>query len=451
MHHASTPGSDLGPAAKEQDLVANIQELQRQLFQVKTEQHPLVEEDKGDILQGVSHHKLIVVSNRLPVSGTKDSAGEWKFTMSSGGLVTALQGVRDEFPFVWIGWFGQEIPENEQPVLRERLFREFNLLPVFLDDELAELHYNGFCNDILWPLFHYVPLPMYRPGGEKRFDKTMWEAYKRANDKFARVVRSAYEDGDFVWVHDFHLMMLPKILRNLIPTCKIGFFLHTPFPSSEIYRVLPVRHQLLRGLLAADLCGFHTYDYARHFLSSCQRIAGCDASPKGVFFKNRFLAVGVFPIGIDPEYLMGTLERPSTQARIKHLNSVFEGKKIVLGVDRVDYIKGMPHKLLAIEKFFTQYPEWLSKVVFIQIGIPSRVEVEEYKTLARKVHELVGRINGSFGTLEYTPIHYMVSQRIDVPRCTSAILFDSFYSTSPYPRRSSLHSIISRTSLLSAP
>lgn len=219
--------------------------------------------------QAPPEQHLIVVSNRLPITITKDAQGEYHFKMSSGGLVSALSGTKKSMSFTWIGWTGFYIPPKDRPIVDKRLMEEYSCQAVYLDDDVADRHYNGFSNSILWPLFHYHP-------GEITFDESAWAAYKEVNRLFARAVAKDVQDGDLIWVHDYHLMLLPEMLREEIGTTKknvkIGFFLHTPFPSSEIYRILPVREALLLGVLHSDLIGFHTYDYARHFLSSCSRI-----------------------------------------------------------------------------------------------------------------------------------------------------------------------------------
>jgi trehalose-6-phosphate synthase len=203
-------------------------------------------------------------------------------------------------------------------------------------------------------------------------------------------------------------MVLPKILREECANCKIGWFLHIPFPSSEIYRMMPVRKELLEGICSANLVGFHTYDYARHFLSSVVRVAALECSPKGVEFGSHFCHLGVFPIGIDPEFFTKLLmTKQSVLNRREELARKFKGKKIILGVDRVDYIKGMPHKLLAMERLLCRYPEWLGQVVLVQIGVPTRMMVEEYQMLSSQVNVMVGSINGQFGTLDYQPVHYI--------------------------------------------
>ncbi|KAF2457541.1 glycosyltransferase family 20-domain-containing protein [Lineolata rhizophorae] len=348
--------------------------------------------------------RLLLVSNRLPITIKRSDEGKYDFSMSSGGLVSGLSGLSKSVTFQWYGWPGLEVPENEISTLKSRLKEEYNAVPVMLDDELADRHYNGFSNSILWPLFHYHP-------GEITFDEAAWDAYREANQEFANAIAKDVQDNDLVWVHDYHLMLLPAMLREAIgntrKNVKLGFFLHTPFPSSEIYRILPVRNEILLGVLHCDLVGFHTYDYARHFLSSCSRILGLSTTPNGVEFQEKIIAVGAFPIGIDPEKFEEGLKKPKVQDRIAALERKFEGVKLIVGVDRLDYIKGVPQKLHALEVFLTDHPEWIGKVVLVQVAVPSRQDVEEYQNLRAVVNELVGRINGRFGDIEFMPIHFM--------------------------------------------
>ncbi|KAH0558872.1 hypothetical protein GP486_004497 [Trichoglossum hirsutum] len=352
-----------------------------------------------------SGSNLLLVSNRLPITIKRSDDGNYEFSMSSGGLVSGLSGLTKSTTFYWYGWPGLEVPEADVPLVKQKLKNEYNAVPVFIDDELADRHYNGFSNSILWPLFHYHP-------GEISFDESAWLAYREANRLFTKAIASEITDGDLVWVHDYHLMLLPAMLReeigNTKKNVKIGFFLHTPFPSSEIYRILPVRNEILLGVLHCDLLGFHTYDYVRHFLSSCSRIF--------VEFQGRIVSVGAFPIGIDPEKFTEGLMKPKVQARIATLERKFQGVKLIVGVDRLDYIKGVPQKLHALEVFLTDHPEWIGKVVLVQVAVPSRQDVEEYQNLRAVVNELVGRINGKFGpkpnsgsagTIEFMPIHFM--------------------------------------------
>jgi len=347
---------------------------------------------------------VLVVSNRLPITIKRSSNGTYDFKVSSGGLVSALSGLKKSTSFLWFGWPGLEVPDAEEEFVVSKLRDEYSAVPVFFSDELADRHYNGFSNSILWPLFHYHP-------GEMFFEESSWTAYVEANRLFATAIAAMVNDGDLIWVHDYHLMLLPAMLREEIggkkKNVKIGFFLHTPFPSSEIYRILPVRSEVLLGVLHSDLIGFHTFDYARHFLSSCSRILGLSTRPNAVDFQGKMVSVGTFPVGIDPDLFTECLARPSVQERIATLEKKFHGVKLIVGVDRLDYIKGVPQKLHAFEVFLTEHPEWIGKVVLVQVAVPSRQDVEEYQNLRAVVNELVGRINGMFGTIEFMPIHFM--------------------------------------------
>ncbi|KAG7698332.1 hypothetical protein KL930_001993 [Ogataea haglerorum] len=353
---------------------------------------------------------VIVVSNRIPVTIKKTEDDEngnhrYDYTMSSGGLVTALQGLKN--PFRWFGWPGMSVGnESGRETVEQDLKEKFNCYPIWLSDEIADLHYNGFSNSILWPLFHYHP-------GEMNFDEIAWAAYLEANKLFCQTILKEIKDGDVIWVHDYHLMLLPSLLRDQLnkkglSNVKIGFFLHTPFPSSEIYRILPVRKEILEGVLSCDLIGFHTYDYVRHFLSSVERILKLRTSPQGVVYNDRQVTVSAYPIGIDVDKFLNGLKTDEVKSRIKQLETRF-GKdcKLIVGVDRLDYIKGVPQKLHAFEIFLERHPEWIGKVVLIQVAVPSRGDVEEYQSLRAAVNELVGRINGRFGTVEFVPIHFL--------------------------------------------
>lgn len=382
--------------------------------------------------------RLVVVSNRLPMTIKLDPTlpGGFEFSLSSGGLVSALLGTKKTMDFTWIGWPGLNLPPSSIPYVEQKLCEEYSCNPVWLPEEIAERHYNGFSNSILWPLFHYHP-------GEMSFDEENWIAYREANLRFAQVVKKVLRPGDMVWVQDYHLMLLPLMLTALvdnlsietllpnehsIPTeprallsnklsnttpeltrssIKIGFFLHTPFPSSEIYRILPVRQEILRGILYCDLIGFQTYDYVRHFLSACSRILGLPTFPNGVEFDGSRVHVRTYPIGIEPAKFEEGLMRDNVRQRIAELERRFEGVKVIVGIDRLDYIKGMPQKLQALETFLEEYPEWIGKIVLVQIAVPSRQDVEEYQNLRAIVNEAVGRINGRFGTVESMPIHLL--------------------------------------------
>jgi trehalose 6-phosphate synthase/phosphatase len=344
------------------------------------------------------NQRLIVISNRLPISVEKNEDGGWNFKLSSGGLVAALSGLK--MSFVWIGWPGTWIPEEEQEEFKKQLYEQQKCIPVFLDDKLADEHYNGFSNGILWPLFHYIQK-------DTHFDFKLWKSYCTANKEFANVVEEVYQEGDLVWVHDYHLMMFPRYFREKVPSAQISFFLHIPFPSSEIYKVLPVRAELLVALLHCSMLGFHTYDYSRHFLQACSYILGVETGPRDVVYKGNSIPVGIFPVGIDVDKWLSYLPAQDVIERVKELELNFKGCTVFIGVDRLDYIKGVPHKLRAFEMFLKQHPEVQNRVVLIQIAVPSRQDVVEYQKLKKEVEEIVGSVNGRYGGLHHNPIHYL--------------------------------------------
>ncbi|XP_054800270.1 alpha,alpha-trehalose-phosphate synthase [UDP-forming] 1-like [Prosopis cineraria] len=350
--------------------------------------------------------RLLVVANRLPVSATRRGVDSWQLEISVGGLVSAILGVK-EFDTTWIGWAGVNVPDEVGQNTLTKALAEKRCIPVFLDEEIVHQYYNGYCNNILWPLFHYLRLPQEDRLATTRTLQSQFDAYKIANQLFADVVNKYYQEGDVVWCHDYHLMFLPKCLKEYNEKMKVGWFLHTPFPSSEIHRTLPSRSELLRSVLSADLVGFHTYDYARHFVSACTRILGLEGTPEGVEDHGKLIRVAAFPIGINPERFIRALELPQVQDHIIELKERFAGRKVMLGVDRLDMIKGIPQKILAFEKFLEENPDWRDKVVLIQIAVPTRTDVPEYQKLTSQVHEIVGRINGRFGTLTAVPIHHL--------------------------------------------
>ncbi|KAL2622411.1 hypothetical protein R1flu_002616 [Riccia fluitans] len=350
--------------------------------------------------------RLLVVANRLPVSATR-RGDDWHLELSAGGLVSALLGVKQNFETRWIGWAGVNVPDESGQKTLAAALAENGCFPVFLDDVTVDQYYNGYCNNVLWPLFHYIGLPQEDRLAATRSLQSQFKAYKLANEMFANAVYSQYQDGDIVWCHDYHLMFLPKFLKEKNSRMKVGWFLHTPFPSSEIYRTLPLRSELLKAVLTADLIGFHTYDYARHFVSACTRILGVEGTPEGVEDQGKLTRVAAFPIGIDPQRFIEALETDVVKSHIQELRARFAGRKVMLGVDRLDMIKGIPQKLLAFEKFLEENIDWRDKVIFVQIAVPTRTDVYEYQRLTSQVHEIVGRINGKFGTLTTVPIHHL--------------------------------------------
>jgi trehalose 6-phosphate synthase/phosphatase len=346
-------------------------------------------------------HDLIVVSNRLPMSLVLTTSG-YSYKPSAGGLATALSGLRRE-SFLWVGWPGAAVPDSRKEEVRRELLSPHRCFPVFLTPEQIEHFYNRFCNGVLWPLFHY--LPEYTD-----FELEGWAYYQEVNQLFAQVVGELAPPKATIWIHDYHLMLLPRLLRERLPDARIGFFLHIPFPSSEVYRLLPVRRHILEGLLGADVVGFHTYDYARHFRSACLRVLGYEATPDVIDVEGRPVRLAVAPIGIDAAHFEKLARSQRVQARLRQLRSQFTNCKVVLGVDRLDYSKGLTHKLRAFERFLQRYPQWRGRCVLFQVAVPSRTGVERYRQLRREVEELVGHINGLYSSVEHTAVHFLFQE-----------------------------------------
>ena len=263
--------------------------------------------------------------------------------------------------------------------------------------------------EVLWPLFHYIPLSMLDSDTEMIHQR--WAAYERLNAAIAEEANAVTTATDLVLIHDYHLMLLPAMMRIAQPKVKIGWFLHTPFPSAEIYVTLPLRKELLRGVLAADLIAFHIYDYVRHFMNSCSRVLGTDVTVESNYIldssKRTAVTVDAFPTGIDYASFEAMVNSAELKDRVIELQRRFDGKSVVLGIDRMDYVKGIPHKLIALEKFLYAYPNWAHRILLVQIAIPPKKDTARYQKLQNKVHKLVGRINGRFGTLDHAPIHYL--------------------------------------------
>jgi trehalose-6-phosphate synthase len=281
--------------------------------------------------------RWFIVSNRLPFGFSPQG----QLTPSSGGLVTAIQGVKSEAEKVWCG----VAPDGMSPELWDKsvsqLKSQFGYLPVFIDEHDYNLFYNGFCNDVLWPLHHYEPSYV-------NFTQEAWDAYIRVNEKFADTLAATLKDDDLVWIHDFQLYLLPKFLKERNPRVKVGFFLHTPFPSSEIFRQIPVRKQILESVIQADLVSFQDYSYLRHFCSSVLRILGIDSDFKSIQSKRHRCGLGVYPVSLDTE---DWLTQASRDCVVERAKSIPRSEFLLLGVDRLDYIKGVDLKLQAFAAF----------------------------------------------------------------------------------------------------
>jgi trehalose 6-phosphate synthase/phosphatase len=332
----------------------------------------------------------------LPVRFTLSDDG-FDVQSSAGGLAAALGAVRGDA--AWIGWPGTVVPEALQPEVTERL-REDNLVPVFLSADEEEDFYGRVCNDTLWPLFHYF-------GDRLRLTPEAWQRYVRVNERFADAVLESCGPDSRVWVHDFHLMLLPAMLRRRAPSLSIGFFLHTPFPSSEVYRLLPAREEVLRGILGADYVSFQLGDYARHFRSSCLRVIGLDSEPDAIEVGGRRVGIGVDPIGIDTVGFRGVIDDPETARLYSRLDEQYGGRKLILGVERLDYTKGIPQKLAAFERLLEQDPDRARTTTMLQVLVPSRLESPEYRQQRDEIELLIARINGRFAQPGITPVEYL--------------------------------------------
>ncbi|HWE93493.1 MAG TPA: bifunctional alpha,alpha-trehalose-phosphate synthase (UDP-forming)/trehalose-phosphatase [Tepidisphaeraceae bacterium] len=336
---------------------------------------------------------ILNVSNRLPVT-----VGE-KITKSSGGLVAALEGVAaDHYALHWIGWPGAEIPPARREHIERELVHDYGCTPVFLSREETRGFYEGFSNSSIWPLLHSMPSYV-------RYESQWWDVYRDVNRKFADVVLSMAKPDDLVWVHDYQLMLLPRMLTEAMPSLRVGFFLHTPFPSYDIFRRHPCRSELVSGMLGADIVGFHTYSYMQHFHSVALRLLGYESEITRINHEGRSTLTGVYPIGINAQRFADELKTPEFARRRQEFAANDQGKQIVLSVERMDYTKGILHRLDAIELFLDSAAD-RDRVKFIFISVPSREGVEDYKALREEVEARVGHINGRFSTLAGSPIRF---------------------------------------------
>ncbi len=353
--------------------------------------------------------KTIIISNRLPVQ-LQISNGRINAVPSVGGLATGMKSVHSGGDSLWIGWSGltdEEIPDELGDDI-DRALAEHGSSKVKLTAEEVDGFYYGFSNRTIWPLFHYFL-------EYSEFELASWNTYKAVNQKFADAILEKASEDDIIWVHDYQLMLVPQMVREQWPNISIGFFLHIPFPSFEIFRTMPWREEVLQGLLGSDLIGFHTYDYERHFLSSVRRILGLEVSFNDIYVDNRVIKVDSFPMGIDYKKFKNAAEEHAQrnpdelselQKRLnKHKISDPENK-FLLSIDRLDYSKGIAKRLYAFEYFLNKYPQYKEKVRLIILAVPSRSNVPQYQLLKKEIDELVGRINGEFATVSWTPIWY---------------------------------------------
>lgn len=369
----------------------------------------LEDESAGsDAPSSVAQDRVIIVGNQLPLRAHRGDNGAWNFSWDEDSLLLQLKdGLAEDVEVIYIGCLKEDIDPSEQDDVASTLLETFKCVPAFIPSDLFSKFYHGFCKQHLWPLFHYM-LPL-SPDLGGRFDRSLWQAYVSVNKTFAdKVMEVISPDDDFVWVHDYHLMVLPTFLRKRFNRVKLGFFLHSPFPSSEIYRTLPVRDELLRALLNSDLIGFHTFDYARHFLSCCSRMLGLSYQSKrgyiGLEYYGRTVSIKILPVGIHIGQLQSVLNLPETEAKVAELRDQFAGQTVLLGVDDMDIFKGISLKLLAMEQLLLQHPDKRGKVVLVQVANPARGRGKDVQEVQSETTATVSRINQIFGRQGYKPV-----------------------------------------------
>ncbi len=342
--------------------------------------------------------RVLLVSNRLPVTVALDEQGAVNVSWSAGGLATGLRGAYKCADSLWIGWPGlPDLPGEAEEAVAAELER-FRCSAVHLSADEIRASYEDVANGVLWPAFHYEldRLPAELAG---------WDVFRRVNERFAEAVARHYRPGDLIWVHDYQLCLVPAILRRLIPDAPIGFFFHIPFPSSEVFSVIPWREELLTGLLGADLIGFHTASYLRHFATTLRRVLCLEVDIETVQHSRRETHLGVFPMGVDVPAWSELGARADVTARASEIRGEDPEQRILLGIDRLDYTKGIPRRILAIDRLLSLEPDLRGKVRFVQVTVPSRENVESYASFSRDLDELIGHVNSTWATENWVPIH----------------------------------------------
>jgi Trehalose-6-phosphate synthase len=343
--------------------------------------------------------KLFIISNRLPLKASRTDSNDFEFTRSEGGLATGLGSLTMDVEKHWIGWPGLHTESEEEKKKIISYLKPYNYHPVFLSPEQIQNYYEGYSNSTLWPLCHYFFAFIV-------YENKYWESYKQVNELFCKVAASLLEPGDIVWVQDYHLMLLPRLLRASTKNVSIGYFHHIPFPSYEMFRVLPERADLLNGLLGADLIGFHTHDYMRHFVSAAERVLDLRFQLDQVLLDNRIACVDAFPMGINYSLYHDAILNPVVQQKAIELKKNYGTHKLILSVDRLDYSKGILHRLRGFALFLERHPEYKERVSLAMIIVPSRGTVDRYAGLKTKIDESIGSINGKYSTINWTPVYY---------------------------------------------
>jgi trehalose 6-phosphate synthase/phosphatase len=332
--------------------------------------------------------------------------GQLTYHRSSGGLASGIGSYLDAVAHrgehaIWIGWPGADVPVELTQEVSDVLARDHGAAPVFVDGATMASFYEGFCNDTLWPLFHYFPSIAV-------FKDAFWNDYYEVNRIFCDAVVRIARPGDVIWVHDYHLLLLPRMLKERLPDNSVGFFLHIPFPSFEIFRMLPARWRnvILEGMLGADLIGFHVNEYANYFLRCVLRILGYDHTLGRIQARDHLAEVDAFPMGIDYKRFRDAAHSGEVVRRRDALRASVRDRKMIVSVDRLDYTKGVVNRLRGYEYFLRMHPQWRKRVVLALVIVPSRESVDEYQRMKRQIDEAIGRINGKYGSLDWTPISY---------------------------------------------
>jgi trehalose 6-phosphate synthase/phosphatase len=360
---------------------------------------------RQNLFERIGSKRFLIVSNRLPVVINRENE-EWNIHPGTGGLITALAPIMKKNHGLWVGWLG----DTEHVPYEELLARfsddySYDLKPVLLTDEEIERYYYGFSNETLWPLFH--DLLSYC-----KFDSANWAAYKDVNRKFAQTITEAVEPGDFIWIHDYHLTMVGRYLREKGIKHRLAYFLHTPFPTFDLFRRLPWRKDLINSMLSYDLLGFQTLRDRRNFVECVKNIvpqAKIIIKRRKTLLRidDRVIKVGNFPISIDFDEFNKMAKTKEVADEAWYFHEKFGTNRLILGIDRLDYTKGIPERLLAFERALEKYPELQGQLTLFQLLIPSRTPVPEYQTVKEQLDALVGRISGRFSRPGWAPIHYM--------------------------------------------